>query len=303
MMIHGIIPVRKAPGMTSHDVVARVRKLTGQKRVGHTGTLDPDVEGVLPVCLGQATRIVEYIQELPKRYRGTMVLGRSTDTEDATGEVVEERPLDRLHPNDVEEVFRRFHGKITQVPPMYSAVKVKGKRLYELAREGKEVERPSRQVTIYRLRATRIQPEGPYPEVDFDVICSRGTYVRTLCVDLGKMLGFPAHMARLIRVESGPFVLDDAVTLEELAEVAAEGKWEEVLCPIDAALGHLPAAVVSGRDEAGVLNGLPLEWGPIGEGDWEGRLIRVYGDNHGFCGIYRLKNNGVALAEKVFRDG
>jgi tRNA pseudouridine55 synthase len=303
MTIHGIIPVRKAPGMTSHDVVARIRKLTGQRRVGHTGTLDPDVEGVLPVCLGQATRIVEYVQELPKQYLGTMVLGRSTDTEDASGEVLEDRPVDRIDPAIVNEVFQRFHGTITQVPPMFSAVRVKGKRLYELAREGKEVKRPSRQVTIYRLRATRIQPEGPYPEVDFDVTCSRGTYVRTLCVDIGKALGYPAHMARLIRVKSGPFVLEDAVTLEELAEVAADGRWDEVLHPIDAVLGHLPAVVVSGRAESGVLNGQPLECDLVDGCDWEGRLIRVYGDTHGFCGIYRLNDDGVALAEKVFRNG
>ncbi|GGE25130.1 tRNA pseudouridine synthase B [Marinithermofilum abyssi] len=299
-MLHGVIPIRKLPGMTSHDVVARVRRIAGQKKAGHTGTLDPDVEGVLPVCLGQATRIAEYIQDLPKRYHGTLTLGIATDTEDASGRVTAETAVDSLDPDEVNEVFRRFVGEMEQIPPMYSAVKIKGKRLYELAREGKEVERKSRTIRIYELIVTWLELDEPHPRIHFDVLCSKGTYVRTLCVDLGKALGYPAHMSRLIRVESGPFHLEDAVTLDALEERVKEEGWDQLLvCPGEA-LGHLPVLFVPESAFASVMNGMTLQLdAPVAFP--AGSLCRVYTEEGRFCALYRLVEETTARPEKVFR--
>ncbi|PTX58627.1 tRNA pseudouridine55 synthase [Melghirimyces profundicolus] len=302
-MLHGVIPVRKARGMTSHDVVSRIRRLAGQKKVGHTGTLDPEVEGVLPVCLGQATRIAEYIQELPKRYRGTMTLGSATDTQDQTGRVVEEREVGSLDPEEIDEVFRRFTGEIEQIPPMFSAVKVGGRKLYEWAREGREVPRKPRKVTIHSLRRIGME-KGKQPRIHFDVQCSKGTYVRTLCVDLGRALGYPAHMSGLIRTESGPFSLEDARSLEELESMAENGELDRALTGIGEALGHLPAVMVPRETFPDVMNGRPLgmeeqkeEQGPVPVGT----LFRVYTDDGRFCALYTLKDKSKAIPVKVFR--
>lgn len=299
-MKHGIIPVYKPRGLTSHDVVGKIRRLIGQKRVGHTGTLDPEVEGVLPICLGQATRLVEYIQDLPKRYSGSLVLGVATDTEDQTGLVTEEVDVVSVSEQAIEEVFTRFHGTIEQVPPMYSAVKVAGKRLYDLARRGVEVKRPSREITIYQLQCTRVI-QGKRPQIDFDVTCSKGTYVRTLCVDLGRALGYPAHMTSLVRTESGPFRTADCFTFSELEHVAEKGSWEEVMTPLDAVLGHFPSVILEDEDALRALDGWSLQM------DFEPGelvhhpLIRVYSESGRFCGLYRLEE-AVAKPEKVFRD-
>ncbi|MBA4494376.1 tRNA pseudouridine(55) synthase TruB [Paenactinomyces guangxiensis] len=302
MTIHGIIPVYKPKGYTSHDIVARVRRLAGQKKVGHTGTLDPEVEGVLPVCLGQATRLVEYIQEMPKRYSGSFMLGISTDTQDQTGTVLEKAVVSNIDLPTVEKVFGQFHGEIKQIPPMYSAVKVQGRRLYDLARSGHEVERPSRKVTIYQLICTGFTP-GEYPVVHFDVICSKGTYIRTLCVDIGQALGVPAHMCSLTRTESGPFHLDDCYTLDELQQVSEQQAWVDVLTALDEVLGQFPSLIVSVEDAARVLDGWPLrlENGPLSLYK-EGTLLRVYSETGSFCALYRLGQEGLAKPEKVFRD-
>lgn len=297
-MLHGVIPVLKPSGWTSHDVVNRIRRLSGQKKVGHTGTLDPEVEGVLPVCLGQATRIAEYIQNLPKRYRGTMTLGIATDTQDQTGQVVEEKPVDVVPtPEQIDAVFNRFTGAIQQVPPMFSAVKVKGRKLYEWAREGESVQRPPRTVTIYSLRRIGME-DGEHPRVDFDVTCSKGTYIRTLCVDLGAALGYPAHMSRLVRTESGPFTLTDAQPLQSLAELAEKGELHRALIGIGDALAHLPQVAVTEEASAGVLNGRPLSM----KGDFAvGTLFRVFTHSGQFCALYKMRDEQTATPEKVFR--
>lgn len=194
MTLFGVIPVWKPKGMTSHDVVVELRRMTGERRIGHTGTLDPAVEGVLPLCLGQATRISEYIQQLPKRYAGSMILGVSTDTQDQTGRVLREKPVGALDSAKIDEAFKHFQGEIDQIPPMVSAVRVKGRRLYEWAREGKEVPRKVRRVKIYELVRTGLNREGDRVRIDFEVLCSKGTYVRTLCVDIGEWLGYPAQI-------------------------------------------------------------------------------------------------------------
>ncbi|MBA4542303.1 tRNA pseudouridine(55) synthase TruB [Thermoactinomyces daqus] len=299
MTCHGILPVFKPKGLTSHDVVAKVRRLAGQKKVGHTGTLDPEVEGVLPVCLGQATRIAEYIQAMPKRYRGSFMVGISTDTEDQTGEITAKADsVEKLDHPCVEAIFSRFTGEIEQVPPMYSAVKIKGKKLYELAREGKEIERPSRKVFIYELHLLGIE-DTPYPKISFDVLCSKGTYVRTLCVDLGRALGYPAHMTGLVRTQSGPFHLEDCWMLEELAQAAEQQKLGEYLVSPGDALSLWPSLVVGDEDVKRVLDGWELRFSGLPA---SGSLVRVYSESGRFCALYRVMPGGLAKPEKVFRE-
>ncbi len=296
-MFHGVLPVYKPKGYTSHDIVSKIRKVMNQKRVGHTGTLDPEVEGVLPICLGQATRVVEYIQEYPKRYLGTLTLGIATDTEDQTGVVIEQKevssPIGKEH---IQQVFQSFVGEISQIPPMYSAVKKKGKRLYEWARQGKNVVRKARKVTIYSL-ACRWIKQGTFPTIAFDVTCSKGTYIRTLCVDIGKKLGYPAHLSSLIRTESGPFYLEDCYKLEHLFTLKTREEKKRVLYAIDEVLGHFPSVVIQDFDVQHVENGLPL----IIENSFPLSLIRVYSESGKFCALYRLED-GIAKPEKVFRD-
>lgn len=300
MIWHGVLPIHKPRGMTSHDVVGRIRRIAGQKRVGHTGTLDPEVEGVLPICLGQGTRVVEYIQDLPKRYHGRLKLGISTDTEDQTGVILEDQPLGRLlTKEEIDQVFSSFIGEIEQVPPMYSAVKVQGKRLYELARAGEVVERKARKVTIYELQCTHFK-HGEYPEIEFDVLCSKGTYVRTLCVDLGKAWGVPAHMMSLIRVQSGSFLLEDCITFEELEELKAQNRFDEALVSIGDSIAHFPSLVVSETEGRKVLDGKAIRVNlPVTR---DAELVRVYTETGRFCAIYRLVEDGWAKPEKVFRD-
>lgn len=317
-MHHGILPLWKPQGLTSHDCVHRVRKLTGIKKVGHTGTLDPDVTGVLPLCLGQATRVAEYVLELPKHYRGVMTLGRSTDTLDASGETKEIYPVKHgdITTDDIERVFLKFTGEIEQVPPMYSAVKVKGKRLYALAREGKQVERKGRRVTIYQLTLLNLTWSDDLCHVTFDVSCSKGTYIRVLCEDMGKELGYPAHMSGLIRTRSGPYTREDCVTLEELEQAVEAGTWPELLHPVDSAVSHFPAIYVDRNEKNNVLDGKKIRikgTAKIAETD-PPHLFRIYfegdhGHSRQFLALYRRENhdselNGDILLkpEKVFRQ-
>ncbi|BAD40510.1 tRNA pseudouridine(55) synthase TruB [Symbiobacterium thermophilum] len=247
--VDGVLNLLKPPGMTSHDVVAFVRRALGVKKAGHTGTLDPGVAGVLPVCVGRATRLAEYIAGSDKAYRAEITFGVATDTQDGFGEVVAEADASHLTRGDVAYALTRFHGPIEQVPPMVSAVKVGGKRLYELARKGVEVEREPRRVFIHRLQLLDFRP-GPRPVAYIDVVCSKGTYVRTLAHDLGRFLQVGAHLSYLVRTRSGPFVLAQAATLEELAAGKAR------LLPPAAALGDMPRVTVSGRAAARVLHGV-----------------------------------------------
>lgn len=296
-MIHGVLPVYKPKGYTSHDIVSQIRRWSGQKRVGHTGTLDPAVEGVLPICLGQATRIVEYIQELPKRYRGSMVLGIATDTEDQTGEVIKKQEVPSIPDSEIKHVFQTFLGEIEQIPPMYSAVKVNGKRLYQLARQGDVVSRKPRKITIYELQYLSIQ-KGTFPILHFDVLCSKGTYIRTLCVDIGKALGFPAHLASLVRTESGPFQLPDCYHLAEVTKLSSETEQQRVLYTVDEVLGHLPSLIIQDSDVKFVQDGLPLQ---VADAFSLPTLVRIYSETGKFCALYRVEN-GIAKPEKVFRD-
>src|SRR5680860_822471 len=211
---HGLVVVDKPAGWTSHDVVARLRRVYGQRRVGHAGTLDPDATGLLLVGLGQVTRLLRFLQLSTKEYRGEVVFGVATSTLDAAGDVVDRAPM-ALTDDDVEGALVRFRGEIDQLPPMVSAVKVGGRRLHELARAGQEVDRPHRRVRIDRFELERLEP-GPYPVATLSVECSSGTYVRSLAADLGAALGGCAHLRRLRRVRSGSFTLDEARPLEEI---------------------------------------------------------------------------------------
>jgi len=300
---NGVLVLRKPAGMTSHDCVARIRRLFGTKKAGHTGTLDPEVTGVLPICLGQATRLVEYIQDLPKTYRVTMILGSSTTTEDATGDVVETVSVDTSAVTEerVRAAFPQFLGEIEQVPPMFSAVKVNGRRLYDLAREGQVVERKGRRVTIYELELHGVEPDGGQVRISFTCTCSKGTYVRTLCVDLGRALGYPAHMEKLVRVKSGPFTLTDSIPLEELERRIAEGEApSSFLLSIPQALSFLPRYEVAPERKKAVLNG--LETAVPGIRAEEGSLICLYCGEQ-LLGIHRVwygPKGPYAKAEKVF---
>lgn len=232
----GVINVYKTSNITSHDVIDHIRQISGQKEVGHAGTLDPMAEGVLVCCSGRATRLVPYIQPLTKHYRGTILFGQTTDTQDAEGQVLEIHPASHLSLETVRMHVREFVGRIWQVPPMYSALRVGGRKLHELAREGKEVERPPRPITVYRFEITHFTP-GEFPTASFEVECSSGTYVRTLAHDLGQALGVGAHLIQLTRTAVGHFRIEDARRLETLTD--AKAIRSALIRPIDA-LPHLP---------------------------------------------------------------
>jgi tRNA pseudouridine55 synthase len=230
-MSDGILNVYKPAGMTSHDVVGKIRRIYGQKKVGHGGTLDPDAAGVLPVFLGSATRLLEYAVEGTKAYRAEGCLGTRTDTGDRSGVVVEERPVPPLTREDMEKVLEQFRGSILQTPPMYSALKVNGRKLYEYARKGIEVERQPRAIEIHKLTLRDWQ----LPYFTVDVECSKGTYIRTLLEDIASALGTVGHMTSLLRTRVGDYTLDDAHTLEAIAAAP-----EAVLQPVERAVRNLP---------------------------------------------------------------
>lgn len=247
----GVINVNKSAGMTSHDVVDAVRRLYGMRRVGHTGTLDPRGTGVLPICLGRATKIAQYLMAADKEYALTMRLGVTTDTLDADGKVVAEKDWSGVTREQLEATLAPFRGEVQQIPPLFSAKKVRGERLYRLARKGQVVERAPVTVTIYDVKCTGFEP----PEVGLWVRCGKGMYARALCDDLGRVLSCGAHLARLTRTRSGRFEVKDALTLEELTERVQGGRGEEVLIPIAEALAHLPAVRVAPETTAAVLHG------------------------------------------------
>lgn len=259
--MNGILPLWKEKGMTSHDCVFKLRKILGTKKVGHTGTLDPSVEGVLPICIGHATRIAEYITDSGKEYMAVVSIGTSTETEDADGEiVVQDSSMKKIDRAQIEKVLQQLTGKITQIPPMYSAVKVKGKRLYEYARQGIEVERPKRQVFIEEIELLSEEEIFENSEVQFTirVKCGKGTYIRTLAVQIGGLLGYPAHMASLIRTNSGTFVKQDCLTLSEVALKKGEGDFDAFLRPVEEALSEFPFYEVDDEMYVKIKNGQVL---------------------------------------------
>lgn len=247
----GCLNIFKTPGMTSHGVVAILRRLTGIKKIGHAGTLDPQAAGVLPVCIGPATKMIPYLDHRKKTYRVEMIMGIVTDTQDTTGVVL--KKSDALpEPEKIKTVLEGFLGEYMQIPPMYSAIKHKGKKLYELARSGQEVPREPRKRIIHGIRWV----SNTHNTIVFDVDCSEGTYVRTLCHDAGQKQGCGAAMGALIRTESCRLSAAEAVTLQELED---SGQWQTRLMPVDALLAHHPSAIVDIRMQKKILNGVAIE--------------------------------------------
>ncbi|GAB2484671.1 tRNA pseudouridine(55) synthase TruB [Alkalibacterium psychrotolerans] len=260
--MEGILPIWKEAGMTSHDVVYKLRKILKTKKIGHSGTLDPAVDGVLPVAVGKATKVIEYMVDSDKIYKGEVTLGIATSTEDATGEVVDSKAVESdLKEQQVDDILDSFIGEISQTPPYYSAVKVNGKRLYEYAREGKEVERPTRKVTVKefkRLSPLQFNEENQTVSFTFEVLCGKGTYVRTLAVDAGAKLGYPAHMSQLTREASGGFSGSEALTLDQVKLLMEEGMVEDTLYPLEHALKSLAAYELSSDEYELVRHGSRL---------------------------------------------
>ncbi|MBC1392141.1 tRNA pseudouridine(55) synthase TruB [Listeria innocua] len=257
--MNGIIPLWKERGMTSHDCVFKLRKILHTKKVGHTGTLDPEVEGVLPICIGRATKLAEYVTDEGKVYVAEITLGKSTTTEDATGETVATKALAEISAEELQATLTKLTGKITQIPPMFSAVKVNGKKLYEYARAGIEVERPSRQVDIYSL--VRLDGVSPItesnPTFKLEISCGKGTYIRTLAVMIGELLGYPAHMSKLERTRSGFFKKEDCLTLAEIDE-KMQANDTDFLYPLEKGIESMAKLEINEDIHAKVLNGVLL---------------------------------------------
>ncbi|MDO8546539.1 MAG: tRNA pseudouridine(55) synthase TruB [Nitrospirales bacterium] len=276
--LDGVLVVNKPAGWTSHDVVARARVLLGVAKVGHTGTLDPAATGVLVLCLGKATRIAEYLVNADKEYRAVLRLGVATDTQDATGTVIAEAGGALPDRAAIEAVMGRFVGQHRQVPPMYSAVKIQGVPLYKSARAGRTVDRPARDFTVRSLQILSVTPTPPTLDVTFDVVCSKGTYVRTLCADIGEALGVGGHLAGLERLRAGRFCIEDALTLDDLAALAGREAVGTRLHALADVLDGVPVLTLDPRAADGVRHGVAVPAAQVigMEGQWEaGACVRL----------------------------
>lgn len=292
-MHSGIINVLKPPGMTSHDVVAFIRRLYSIKRVGHAGTLDPAAAGVLPVFIGNATRLIEYLTEADKSYRAELTFGFETDTGDDTGKIINSCPYIRLKTSVIADILASFIGVNEQIPPMYSAVKINGKKLYELARQGQVVERKPRKIIIDAISLIAEYETG----IVFDVTCSKGTYIRVLCSDIGRRLNCLAVMSFLVRTRVGQFHLEQALTLEEIA-----ANKEQAVQAADSVLTHLPAIVLSEQESQAIKNGRNISCSRSGF-----ELIKMYDSRNKFIGIGRetcqLGDNATLAPVKILSPG
>ena len=322
-MRNGILNIYKEKGYTSHDVVAKLRGIVRQKRIGHTGTLDPDAEGVLPVCLGKATSLCGMLTDQSKIYETVLLLGKVTDTQDLTGRVLEERETQGLTEEEVRSCIAGFAGDYEQLPPMYSALKVNGKKLYELARQGIEVERKKRKVRIHEISIQEIS----LPWVRMKVHCSKGTYIRTLCHDIGRKLGCGGCMESLLRIRAGCFELSDSVRLGDVEAACTAGNLDKILRPADWVFEHLRAVEILGPYRNLAYNGNPFSLRQMEEiqkageqkpeedqasrmesGDGksrfsEGEQVRVYDAKGRFIGIYRYHGGRQEFrVEKMFLD-
>lgn len=289
--MNGIIIIDKPAGRTSHDMVYFMRRMTGVKKVGHTGTLDPMATGVLPVCIGSAAKIADMLTLSDKRYIAELVLGMTTDTQDADGEVLTECALSCTE-EEVRDAVKSFEGELEQIPPMYSAVKINGKKLYELARAGVEAERKSRKIKIYSIDILKID----LPRVTIDVSCSKGTYIRTLCEDIGIKLGAGAYMNTLRRIKTGPFSIEESHSVREIETLKRDGRLEEIIIPTDRMFTDYPALTLNPKQVRSVTNGVMMTY--RGE-EKEGQLLRVYDENGKFLCVSKIKD-GRLKTEKSF---
>ena len=282
--ISGVINIYKEKGFTSHDVVNIVRKKLGRIKTGHTGTLDPDATGVLPICFGKATKLSEYIASSIKEYKAVVCLGKTTTTQDESGEILTEKEVlyDR---QDIINVVDTFKGEIMQTPPMYSAIKVSGKKLYELAREGQEIERKKRKINIYDIKIDRFIDKEHF---EFTVVCSKGTYIRSLCSDIGDMLGCGAYMQSLIRTRSGNFYIEDAIKLEDLDNIIEKDLLKQNIISMDSVLSEYKKVFILNKAEKFLYNGNKLSFNFIKdkpELKIDEKLV-VYDEENRLIGIY-----------------
>ncbi|MDD6207846.1 MAG: tRNA pseudouridine(55) synthase TruB [Clostridiales bacterium] len=284
----GLLNVYKEKGYTSHDVVAKLRGILHQKKIGHTGTLDPDATGVLPVCLGKATKVCELLSDKEKSYQAVLQLGITTDTQDLSGTVLSRKEFS-LEVEKVRQALFSFVGDYDQIPPMYSAIKINGKKLYELARQGKEVERKARRVQIHHIEIRSMDLKKG--QVVMDVTCSKGTYIRTLCHDIGEKLGCGGAMAELVRTRVGTFRIQDAYSLDEIAQFVKDGKIKEYVMPVDGLFEHLPKVVIKKEYGGLIYNGNPFLEKHILESvnPCKTGQIRVYDSEDHFVGIYQYQ--------------
>jgi len=303
--VDGIIVVNKSYGVTSHQVVQLIRRLFPGVKAGHSGTLDPVATGVLPVCLGRATRIAEYIMEHPKTYRAAVTLGKTTDTEDSAGTVTGSWPVPRLERSRVEETLSGFQGSIEQIPPLYSAVKYQGKPLYRWTRSGKEVPRKTRRAEIYRIELLEFNPERE-PQLVVEVQCSKGTYIRTLAVDIGHAIGCGGHLQALTRLAVGPFTLDSAFTPEMIEHLSREERAGELIKPMDSALTLMPALYLDQVKVKALKNGqlVEIEVPEIKEEPEEGGMgekVRIYDRDGSFKAIARMEKGRTGARLKTLK--
>lgn len=299
-MYNGMINVYKEAGFTSHDVVAKLRGILKQKKIGHTGTLDPDAVGVLPVCLGSATKLCGMLTDTDKEYRARMLLGKETDTQDASGRVLKQSEVQATE-EEAEEAVMSFLGDYEQVPPMYSAIKVNGKKLYQLAREGKEVERSPRRVRICDLEIEEIA----LPFISIRVGCSKGTYIRTLCHDIGQKLGCGGIMVSLERTKAGIFCTENALRLSEIERLREEGNLQEKILPVDAVFAEYETATVERKFQKLIDNGNAFYRDMVKESKKyiPEEEVRVYNEDGKFYGIYQYRpEDGRFLPVKMFME-
>lgn len=287
--MNGIIVIDKPAGKTSHDMVSFMRRITKIRRIGHTGTLDPMAEGVLPVCIGNATKAADMLTMSDKRYCAELILGKTTDTLDAEGKVLCEKEVS-VSDEKIRAAIKSFEGEIEQIPPMYSAVKRNGKKLYELARQGIEVEREARRVNINSIDILEI--DGARAVID--VSCSKGTYIRTLCDDIGKKLGTGAYMSALRRTASGCFTIDNAYTPEEIEE--RSGDIENMLMSVDSLFLNYGEIHLNEKQTRSIKNGVRMSW----RGRSEGELLRLYDENGAFLCISQIEDSRLKLVKSFW---
>ncbi len=299
-MADGIVNIYKEKGFTSHDVVAKMRGILKQKKIGHTGTLDPMAEGVLPVCLGKATKLCDMLTDRSKTYEAVLLLGTETDTQDTTGAVLSQSEVHATE-NQVREAVLSFLGHYDQIPPMYSALKVNGKKLYELARAGKEVERKARPVEILEIRVDKIE----LPRATITVTCSKGTYIRTLCYDIGRKLGCGGCMESLLRTRVSGFCMEDSLTLKQIEELRDEGALEGHILPVDQVFSGYPAVLMMPEFDKLVHNGNPFYLSQLQDKvSLEEELVRVYDSERQFIGVYHPdRETELFKPQKVFLGG
>ena len=290
-MINGVINVYKEPGFASHDVVAKLRGILKQKKIGHMGTLDPNAVGVLPVCLGKATKLCDILSEKDKTYNATLLLGLDTDTQDTSGEVISKADTDsimELSEDKVFETIKSYIGDYDQIPPMFSAIKIGGEKLYNLARRGEVIERPARHCRIIDITVTKME----LPRVDLHVTCSKGTYIRTLCHDIGKDLGVGGCMEKLVRTKVERFSVEDSITLKQIEEFRDNNTLEDYITPVDEMLGNYSKCMVSKGAEKLVYNGNIFTSGNtfLKMNHEDGQIVRVYTSEGEFIGLYKFNS-------------